>query len=227
MDMNSATDTDSEADYPIQTPRSPGFRSLLPVTRNGSSLEEVEAALAVLQSVETRLLTKVFSTLAQRELLSFFQDVAYIDTIRRACSTLVCAIRELASPDPSDRDGLIEVFRKICGWSGIHDMELIYCLSLASEWSLSRLLAYRRDFRHIAGLSASVEGALVSWGDIVLANIARTAVSVASCVYDIDSMKGTLARQEEHEAIRAASQLPCESGRVTDSPSLIGSRHLV
>jgi hypothetical protein len=222
--MNSATDTDSEADYPIQMPPSPGFSA---VTLNGSSLEEVEVALAVLQSVETHLLTKVFRTSTQRELLSFCQDVAYINTIRRACSTLVCALRELASPDPSDRDGLIEVFRKICGWSGMHGMELTYPLYLASEWSLSRLLAYRREFRHIVGLSTSVQGALVSWGDIVLANIARTAVSVASCVHDTDGMKGTLARQEEDEDIRAASQLPCESGRVTDCPSLIGSRHLV
>ncbi|KAH9982444.1 hypothetical protein BGW80DRAFT_1453333 [Lactifluus volemus] len=170
MDMNSATDTDSEADYPIQMAPSPGFSA---VTLNGSSLEEVEVALAVLQSVETHLLTKVFRTSAQRELLSFCQDVAYINTIRRACSTLVCALRELASPDPSDRDGLIEVFTKI-----------------SSEWSLSRLLAYRREFRHIAALSTS------------------DAVSVASCVHDTDGMKGTLARQEEDEDIRAASQLP-------------------
>jgi hypothetical protein len=60
--MDSATDTDSEADYATQTAQSPSFSSRLPV--NGLSLEEVEVALRVLQGVETRLLTKVLSTLA-------------------------------------------------------------------------------------------------------------------------------------------------------------------
>ena len=60
--MDSETDTDSEADHPTQTTQSQSFRSQLPT--NALNPEEVEVALRVLQSVETRLLTKVFSTLA-------------------------------------------------------------------------------------------------------------------------------------------------------------------
>jgi hypothetical protein len=62
MDVDSETDTDSEADYPTQATQSQSFRSQLPT--NGPSSEEVEVALRVLQSVEMRLLTKVFSILA-------------------------------------------------------------------------------------------------------------------------------------------------------------------
>lgn len=72
VDMDSATDTDSEVDHPstvlpYSTALSPSLR--LPVPANGSSLKEVQAALWVLQSVETRLLAKVFSTLAQSKLV--------------------------------------------------------------------------------------------------------------------------------------------------------------
>jgi hypothetical protein len=105
-------------------------------------------------------------------------------------------------------------------------MALTDSLSSASEWFLSRILSYRREFRLVAALSASIEGAFVSWGDVILANIAVTAVSIASCTPGTDGMEGTLARQKEDEAVRAASQLPCELGWVTAYPSLIESRHL-
>lgn len=80
----------------------------------------------------------------------------------------------------------------------------------ASECFLSKLLAYRREFRHIDLLSASVYGALVSWVDVILANIAMTTVCIASDTFDMDGMMHTLARREEDEANRAASQLPCK-----------------
>lgn len=83
-------------------------------------------------------------------------------------------------------------------------------LCSASEHFLSKLLAYRRKFRHVGVLSASVNGALVSWVDVMLANIAMTSVCISSCIADMDGMRNTLARQEEVEAIRAASQLPCK-----------------
>jgi hypothetical protein len=84
--------------------------------------------------------------------------------------------------------------------------------SLASEWFLSKLLAYRREFRYVDALSASIEGAFVSWGDVIIANIAVTSVCIASGVHNTDGMEGTLARQKEDEAFWAASQLPCKSG---------------
>lgn len=80
----------------------------------------------------------------------------------------------------------------------------------ASECFLSKLLAYRREFRHVDVLSASVYGALVSWVDVILANIAMASVCIASDTFDMDGMMHTLARREEDEAIRAASQLPCK-----------------
>ena len=79
----------------------------------------------------------------------------------------------------------------------------------ASECFLSKLLAYRREFLHVGVLSASIKGALVSWVDVILANIAMTSVCIASDTVDIDGMRHTLARREEDETVRAASQLPC------------------
>ncbi|KAH9985424.1 hypothetical protein BJV74DRAFT_576246 [Russula compacta] len=178
--MDSATDTDSEADrtcatpHPTRTEISPCFRSS-PIDRC-SSLKEVHAAVQDLQNVETRLLVK---------------DITYANTIRRASSILVCAIRELAMPDSTDHEELIEVFKEITG-----------------EWSLSKLLANRRAFRSVGVLSISVKGALVSWVDVILANIAMTSVYIASDTVDTDGMEGTLARQKEDEAIQAASRLP-------------------
>lgn len=80
----------------------------------------------------------------------------------------------------------------------------------ASEYFLSKLLAYRREFLHVGILSASVKGAVVSLVDVILANIAMTSVCIAGDTADMDGMKHTLARREEDEAIRAASQLPCK-----------------
>jgi hypothetical protein len=81
-------------------------------------------------------------------------------------------------------------------------------LRSANEHFLSKLLAYRREFLHVGVLSTSVKGALVSWIDVILANIAMTSVRIASDTADVDGMKHTLAGREEDEAIRAASQLP-------------------
>jgi hypothetical protein len=50
----------------------------------------------------------------------------------------------------------------------------------------------------------------VSLVDVILANIAMTSVCIAGDTADMDGMKHTLARREEDEAIRAASQLPCK-----------------
>jgi hypothetical protein len=80
----------------------------------------------------------------------------------------------------------------------------------ASECFLSKLLAYRREFLYVGVLSASVKGALVSWVDVILANIAMASVYIASDTADMDGMKHTLARREEDEAVRAASKLPCK-----------------
>lgn len=80
----------------------------------------------------------------------------------------------------------------------------------ASEHFLSKLLAYRREFLHVDVLSASLKGALVSWVDVILANIAMTSVCIAGDTADMDGTKHTLAGREEDEAIRAASQLPCK-----------------
>ena len=79
-----------------------------------------------------------------------------------------------------------------------------------SEWFLSKLLAYRREFRSVAVLSASIKGAVVSWADIILAHVAMASVYIASGVANVDGMEGTLAMQKENEAIRAASQMPCK-----------------
>jgi hypothetical protein len=92
-------------------------------------------------------------------------------------------------------------------------MRLTPRLHSASELFLSKLLAYRREFRHVGVLSASVNGALVSWVDVMLANIAMTSVCISSYTADMDGMMHTLARREEDEAIRAASQLPCKLSR--------------
>lgn len=77
-----------------------------------------------------------------------------------------------------------------------------------SEWFLSKLLAYRRDFLYIGVLSTLAKGALISWIDVVLATIAETSVCISSDASHVDGMEGTLARHKEDEAIRAASQLP-------------------
>lgn len=91
-------------------------------------------------------------------------------------------------------------------------MASVHHPSSASEWFLSKLLAYRREFRYVGALSASIEGAFVSWGDVIIANIAVTSVCIASGAHNTDGMEGTLAKQKEDEAVRAASQLPCKSG---------------
>lgn len=83
-------------------------------------------------------------------------------------------------------------------------------LCSASEWFLSKLLAYRREFYHVGILSGSIKGVVVSWVDVILANVAMTSVYIASGIADVDGMEGTLATQKENEAIRAASQLPCK-----------------
>jgi len=80
----------------------------------------------------------------------------------------------------------------------------------ASECFISQLLAYRREFRHVGVLSASVKGALISCADVILANIAMISVCIASDTADMDGMKHTLARLEEDEAVLAASHLPCK-----------------
>lgn len=97
----------------------------------------------------------------------------------------------------------------------------------ASEWFLSKLLAYRREFLYVGVLSVSMNGALISWADIILANIATISVCVASDATDMDGMEGTLARQKEDEVMRAASQLPCKLGLISTYPLLIEHRHLV
>jgi uncharacterized membrane protein (DUF485 family) len=79
-----------------------------------------------------------------------------------------------------------------------------------SEWFLSKLLAYRREFLYVGILSASIKGAVVSWIDVILANVAMVSVYIASSTADVDGMGATLASQREHEAILAASQLPCK-----------------
>ena len=79
-----------------------------------------------------------------------------------------------------------------------------------SEWFLSKLLAYRREIHFATFLSASIKGAVVSWADVILANVAMASVYIASGTADVDGVEGTLAMQKENEAIRAASQLPCK-----------------
>ncbi|KAF8481155.1 hypothetical protein DFH94DRAFT_738363 [Russula ochroleuca] len=178
--MDSATDTDSEADhlavapYPTRMALSPSFAS--PPAYKSSKLKDVHAALQELCTVETSLLVK---------------DITYANNIQRACMALVCAVRELSIPDSNNRDGLMEVFKEI-----------------TSEHFLAKLLAYRREFLYVGVLSASLKGALVSWVDVILANIAMTSVCIASDTAGVDGMKHTLAGREEDEAIRAASQLP-------------------
>ena len=90
---------------------------------------------------------------------------------------------------------------------------LAFCFSfpIASEWFLSKLLAYRRDFISIGALSTSTKGAKISWVDVILATIAETSVCISSGTSHVDGMEGTLARHKEDEAIRAVSQLPCRS----------------
>jgi hypothetical protein len=87
---------------------------------------------------------------------------------------------------------------------------LTFCFSfhIASEWFLSKLLAYRRD---IGALSTSAKGALVSEIDVIIATIAEASVCISGGTSHVDSMGDTLARHKEDEAIRAASQLPCRS----------------
>jgi hypothetical protein len=80
----------------------------------------------------------------------------------------------------------------------------------ASEWFLSKLLAYRRKFLYVGILSTSIKGAVVSWVDVILANVAMVSVYIASGAAEVDGMEGTLASQRENEAILAASQLPCK-----------------
>jgi len=79
-----------------------------------------------------------------------------------------------------------------------------------SEWFLSKLLAYRREFHFATFLSVSMKGAVVSWADVILANVAMASVYIASGTTDVDGVEGTLAMQKENDAIRAASQLPCK-----------------
>ena len=91
---------------------------------------------------------------------------------------------------------------------------------------MSKLLEYRRDFLYIGALTTSVKGALISWIDVILAVIAETSVCISSDTTRVDSMKGTLARHKEDEAIRAASQLPCRPNLGVTYSSLIGLRYL-
>jgi hypothetical protein len=90
-------------------------------------------------------------------------------------------------------------------------LALCFSFPIASEWFLSKLLAYRRDFIYIGALSTSANGAKISWVDVVLATIAEISVCISSGTSHVDGMEGTLARHREDEAIRAASQLPCRS----------------
>jgi hypothetical protein len=76
----------------------------------------------------------------------------------------------------------------------------------------AKLLAYRREFLPIRVLSASIGGTLVSCVDVILANISMASVCIASRTTDMDGLEGTLAKQREDEAIRAASQLPRRLG---------------
>ncbi|KAI0304911.1 hypothetical protein BC826DRAFT_22884 [Russula brevipes] len=178
--MDSATDTDSDADSSCAEPHSmrarwsPSFGSS--PTDKQSSLEEINVALQNLRTLNMRLLVK---------------DVTYANTIGRASIIIVCAIRELATPESWDCDELMDVFKEI-----------------TSEWFLSKLLAYRREFLPIRVLSASIDGTLVSCVDVMLANISMASVCIASRTTDMDGLEGTLAKQREDEAIRAASQLP-------------------
>jgi hypothetical protein len=91
-------------------------------------------------------------------------------------------------------------------------LPLTPCFVPASEWFLSKLLAYRREFLYVRVgiLSVSIKGAVVSWVDVILANVAMVSVYIASDTADVDGMGGTLASQRENEAILAASQLPCK-----------------
>jgi hypothetical protein len=79
-----------------------------------------------------------------------------------------------------------------------------------SECFLSKLLAYRRESHFAAVLAASIKGAVVSWADVILANVAMASVYIACGTVDVDGVEGTLAMQKETEAILAASQLPCK-----------------
>ena len=79
-----------------------------------------------------------------------------------------------------------------------------------SEWFLSKLLAYRREIHFAATLSVLIKGAVVSWADVILANVAMASVYIASGTANVDGMEGTLAMQKEIETIRAASQLSCK-----------------
>jgi len=79
-----------------------------------------------------------------------------------------------------------------------------------SEWFLSKLLAYRRGIHFAAVLSVFIQGAVVSWADVILANVTMASVYIASGTANVDGMEGTLAMQKENETIRAASQLPCK-----------------
>jgi hypothetical protein len=97
---------------------------------------------------------------------------------------------------------------------------------LASEWFLSKLLAYRRDFLYIGALLTSAKGALISWIDVILATIGETSVCISSNTSRVDSMEGTLAKHQEDEVIRAASQLPCRSNLGATYSSLIVLRYL-
>ncbi|KAI9460904.1 hypothetical protein BJY52DRAFT_238446 [Lactarius psammicola] len=100
--------------------------------------------------------------------------------------------------------------KKPVSFFGIFNVDLTFSFSfpIASEWFLSKLLAYRRDFLYTGALSTPAKGALISWIDVILATIAETSVCISSDTSHVDGMEGTLARHKEDEAIRAASQLP-------------------
>lgn len=92
LDMDSATDTDSEADLLDAAPY------VSPPTDTFFNLKDVRIALQELRAVETRRLVK---------------DIAYANDIQRASNTLIYAVRELVLSNSNNRDGLMEVFKEI------------------------------------------------------------------------------------------------------------------
>ena len=122
------------------------------------------------------------------------------------------AFRELATLNQNSRDGLVVLFKEASELFFLNiGLSFSFALPIASEWFLSKLLAYRRDFIYIRALSTSTKGAKISWVDVILATIAETSVCMFNGMSHADDMEGTLARHKEDEAIRTASQLPCRS----------------
>lgn len=199
--MDSDTDSDSEC--------------------NSGTLNTVEFTRAITQGSQIDLSSQNVSTEDVKNAISLLMDIdvqavttpMVYERIHHASKMILCLLDEIICARSSDAK-LLNLLR--------------YFLELTSPIFLSKLFEYRQAFYSIAArliAPGTAPSVVVCWVDVILTKLSDATLVVVSGTHsDLSSTQAfnSLHKQQEDDAIRAATQLPRRWDAV---PDLLASEH--